>query len=634
VSAPFDGQKVVAFDTETRGLEWWREDQRAFLAQWADESGEWHAVMPGYEHHRQDDQTQSRRGTPEQFLRALAAADVIAAHNLPFDVHQVRETLGIDILTLGKELHDTDILLRIANPIGAGGQGYGFGLKENAVRHIDPEADRWEKIIEERAKEIGLRTLKKQDAYYQVWLAFPDEMEEYGRMDTRYTRDILLKFYPRLQQDARLSAVYQLEMEVQPTLIRAEARGIAVDQPRVKDLVKEYKAAELELRDRLETELGDAALGGEGSETALREGLLMVGVPLYRTTQETEELATNHFALQEFEDDYPVVGDLMEWRRVTKFLSTYLEPAVDVDAMHPSFMQAEAKTGRMSARRPNMQNVPKRAGKEVRSIFVPREGNAFVASDFESIEVRLLAYYLGQRGEAFTQLIESGFDPHAWMASQLFGGDPSQYEKGTPGEELRGQAKNGLFAILYGGGGKRLSDMFKLPPEPFYEDDHPAVVRAKKRSEERGSDFYWPREGWQYAQGYALARKIKASVPGYYHLTKNRIIPKVEMDGYLSTMFGRKQVIAADKSYTALNRLIQGSAADVFKQAVVNVARALEPIGWQPILFVHDEIVSEGPKELAEEAQRRQDIAMRSAADFRPKLEVSSSIVTTSYADA
>lgn len=594
MSGPFDGQKVVAFDTETRGFNWWDPAQQAFLGQWADESGEWHAVLPS---------------DPGPLVAALEVADVIVAHNLSFDTHQLREICGLDLLSLGKELHDTDLLMRILRPelarkLSDDEKALGFGLKKLAKAFVDPNAMHWEDIIKERAKQIGLSSLDgpsaPSDSYYQVWRAYPEDMEQYGRMDARYTHDLLLKFYPELLKDARRLALYQLEMAVAPRLIRAEQTGIATDQVEVAKQHKEYVAKERELHENLAKELGEQALGGEGSEDALIEALLKQGVPLYRKTKSGDALSTNKFALEEFEDKYPVLADLMEWRRVKRFLDTYLGPAVGNPVVHTSFFQCEAWTGRMSSRRPNMQNIPKRAGKEVRKIFVPREGNAFVRADFDSIEVRLLAYYLGTAGEPYRQLIEDGHDPHAWMAAQIWGGEMQDYMKETAGEPKRDIAKNVMFAITYGAGVPRVMDMTKLPRD----------------------------------ESKALISKIKGSLPGYYKLTNDRIRPKVETTGFVTTMFGRKQIINRDKAYVGLNAIIQGTAADIFKQAVVNAYDALEPIGWQPILFVHDEILSEGPLDSAADAEQRLRSAMVSAADFRPKLAVSSSIVTTNYADA
>jgi DNA polymerase-1 len=258
-------------------------------------------------------------------------------------------------------------------------------------------------------------------------------------------------------------------------------------------------------------------------------------------------------------------------------------------------------------------------------MFVPREGHAFVVCDYDSIEVRLLAYYLGDPG--FRELIAEGHDPHAWMAMNLEGGSMDDYLKGTPGQPIRDKAKNTLFAITYGAGGGRVSDMNKLDPGPWYDEDHPAIVAAREQGR------YWPKPGWQYKEGRALVKKIKGALPGYHKLNR-RVRSKIETVGYVTTIMGRKQPVKPDKSYVGLNALIQGSAADIMKQGLVNVAEAVAPLGGIPLLVVHDEVVVEVPTERAQECLTLTEAALVGAHDLNPALKVTGSVVTTSYADA
>lgn len=572
---------TVAFDTETRGLRWFDPAERAFLGSWADAEGQWVADL-------------SRSAPTDQMLDALSGADRIVAHNLSFDVHHLREATGFDVLLCQGELHDTDILSRVLFPEGQRkGERGGHGLKNLASVYLDGDAGDPEKHILELMESIGTKKAKT-GAYYDVWRAYPDVLEHYAAMDARFTHDLLPVLEAKLDDKSR--RCYRLEQRVMPVLIRAEQRGVHVDPKAVKQLHKTFLKRQKQLRGELEDSLGETALGGDGSEDALVDALLGMGVPLYRKT-DTGKIATNKFALQEFEADFPVIEEFLEYRTVNKFLSTYIEPMMDRDVVHPSFMQCGAWTGRMSCRSPNMQNVPKAAGKEVRSMFVPREGHAFVVVDYESIEVRLLAYYLGDAG--FRQLIEDGHDPHAWMAANIHGGRVEDYHKGTPGQPTRDQAKNTLFAITYGAGAPRISDMNQIPRED-----------AK-----------------------ALISKIKASLPGYHRLMK-RIRSKIETVGHVTTLFGRTQPVSREKSYVGLNALIQGSAADIMKQGLVNVDEAVRDLGGVPLLVVHDEVVVEVPQDSAAEALRRTEEALIEAYDLSPRLAVSGSVVTTSYADA
>lgn len=602
--------KIVAFDTETHGLDW-SSGQTAFLASWADGDGEYVA-----------DLSDSDQAT--EFMKALEGADALVCHNASFDVHQVRETIGFDPLSLGVPIHDTDIMSRIMYPEGQRkGERGGHGLKNLAKVWLRDDADKAEEVLEELAKSIGHRTLKKDGIYHELWRAYPNELEKYARDDARFTYDIFEKFYDRLA--GRDTEVYELERKVQPILIAAEERGVALDRNAVYKLRDEYAVeAELKLNYLDEHGLGADALSGEGSQERLLEALQKLGVPLYRKT-DTGRLATNQFALQEFEDDFPQLKALQEWRTATKFLSTYIEPMLDRDVVHPSFYQVGAWTSRMSCSRPNMQNIPKAAGKEVRSMFVPREGHAFVICDYEGIEIRLLAHYMAD--EDFTQRIKNGLDPHAWMASVIHGGSPEDYAKGSERQPLRDAAKNTLFAITYGAGGRRVTDMNNLDPGPHWDEDHPTIRAA------RDADRSWPKAGYQYKEGRALINTIKSALPKYKRL-QGRVKKKITTQGHVNTIFGRKLPVNKNKAYVGLNSLIQGSAAEIMKQGLVNVSEAVAELNAMPLLVVHDEVLVETPIDVAEETLQRTEQAMKDAYELDPPLEVEGSIVTTNYSDA
>lgn len=568
----------IAFDTETHGFNWF-DGQLAFLGSWADADNEYVADL----------------GTPEgaqEYENALKAGDPLVAHNFSFDCHQTRATLSYDILASGASIHDTDIMARVAIPTGQRKGSY--KLKDLAATFVDPDAKAESEAIEEMAKSINV-SLKKPGAFYEVWRAYPEVMEKYAKKDARYTYDL----HTKLDKDLGESVPYELEREVIPVLTKAEEVGVRLDQEVVQTLKKEYTELEEQTREPLIETFGEKALGGEGSKEALLEGLLGIGVPLYRKTKDGH-LATHKFALQEFEDDFPILKTLMDWRLYTKFLSTYIDPMDGRDVVHTSFKQCEAWTGRMSSARPNMQNIPKRAGKKARSMFIPREDHVFVVFDYDSIEVRLLAYYMAS--ESYRKLIRDGHDPHAYMAAQIHGGDMEQFtkEKATPEDRQRRDiAKNTMFAITYGAGAPRVSDMNKI-----------SKAEAKE-----------------------LIRKIKKGLPGYYRLNK-RIRDKIESVGYVNTAFGRKQVVDKEKSYVGLNSLIQGTAAEIMKKGLVQANELVAPYGATPLLVVHDELVVECPTENAEEVAKLIPGAMTSAFEMDPPLSVEGGIVTTNYADA
>jgi DNA polymerase I len=590
-------KNIIAFDTETKGFSWWA-DETAFIATSANAEREF-CFNLSFEIDRED------------FKQQLRDADLIVAHNLSFDVHQVRATLGFDILTeTAAELHDTDLMARVLWPEGEYGEHGGFGLKNLAKVFLDPNADVDEDGIKQAAKDIGLRSLRKTGAYYDVWRAYPDVMEKYAKSDARYTYDLfqlLLKDYAKHEQRAR---IYDLEREVAPLVIQAEARGTRLNPPAVKRLQKQYLREQKALHKSLAAQLGDEALGGEGSEEALAEALLKNGVPLTERT-ETGKLAMHQGVFNRLAAEYPVVGELQDYRHVSKFLSTYIEPMLGRDVVHPNFRQIGAWTGRMSCMRPNMQNIPVRAGSEVRECFVARPGHKLVVIDFEQIEARVVAYYLGPQGQAWRDLINSGEDVHAHMAADLAnegvepwtsapvelprpahltkpGYTPDDFDKHGPNGRLRSNARHTLFAILYGAGAVKICNQLGLPTGPPLTEKDWVVQKGYKQAGEPSG-----------AQGKAIINAVKRNIPGYNAFAK-RVRNKIEAHGYVTTMLGRHQAVARDKGYVGIAALAQGTAADVLKYAIAAAASVYEKHGGHMILFVHDEIVAEVPEANAE----------------------------------
>lgn len=583
--------KTLAFDTETRGLDWWDPDQRAFLVSWAAEDGA-HVCS-----------TTDPEGMAA-FNRAVDKADRVVCHNLSFDVHQLRATTGRDLLTEGKELVDTDQLARVVVPERRSKTdehdeaSYGFKLKNLAKTYLGGDSKDAEDAIAELAKQIGVK-LKSTGGYYDVWRAFPQETEHYAREDARMTLDLLPKLEAKITDRNR--QCWELEQATTPVLVKAEQLGVKIDQARVTPLLKQYTEQRDRNQELVVKELGDEALE---NNDAMAEALQKIGVPLHRTTK-TGQLAVNKFALKEFEPQFPVLAALSEYRTAAKFLATYIGPMVDRDTVHPSFWQQGAWTGRMSASRPNVQNIPARAGSEVREMFVPRKGHVFVVSDYDSIEIKLLAYYLN--APEFTQMLQDGHDPHAWMASNIWGGTSENYAKGGPNDKLRSLAKNILFAIVYGAGAPRVMDMLADAEMDSSREEAKALIKA-----------------------------IKTALPRYNGLAgyKGRIRKKVEATGYVTTLMGRKQPVSRDKAYVGLNALIQGSAADIFKRGIVGVSESVADLGATPILFVHDEVVTEVPTKHAKECLARQEQALRDAFDLSPSLVVSSRICKKNYGEA
>jgi DNA polymerase-1 len=287
---------------------------------------------------------------------------------------------------------------------------------------------------------------------------------------------------------------------------------------------------------------------------------------------------------------------LLEYREISKLLSTYLEvlpsevnPATG--RIHTSFNQIGAATGRLSSTDPNLQNIPVRSprGEAIRRGFVPRAGNRFVVADYSQIELRLLAHLSGD--PAFEDAFRAGGDIHRQTAALIFGVAPDAV---TP--EMRGRAKTINFATIYGQGPHALARQLGIT----YED-------ARRFIEE-------------YFVRFAGVRSFL-----------DRTVAEARERGFVETIFGRRRYIPElrDKNFsirafgerTATNSPLQGSAADLIKVAMIKVADALRATFRAKLLLqVHDELVVEAPEAEAERVAVLVRENMERAAELRVPL--------------
>jgi DNA polymerase I-like protein with 3'-5' exonuclease and polymerase domains len=575
---------TIALDTETTGLDWYDGDF-AFVATISDYDRDYlYRLKPHPEVHTVDEATADFN----KLRRDILNADRIIFHNAAFDIH-VLVSEGVVSMEeiLAKEIHDTDLLARCV----LGAANGPFGLKHLATKLIDGDADAAETAMMEAMVSLGLikkvgQREKPPGAYHTTWISYPDLVERYALQDTRYTYDLFHVLMEQASEDDL--SIYELERQAQPIIIRMEHKGTKLDMENVGALQAKYQAIKDDAAEKL------FALNGYeeinlNSNAQVAEFLIRRGVNLTQTT-ETGELRVDKWALEKFDDE--AVEVLQTHRNASKFLSTYIAPMKDRATVYTSFWQIGARTGRMSSSRPNLQNIPVRSGPEMREVFVPRAGYVFLDADYSSIELRILAYYMGD--PVFKDIVESG-DPFFWIGEQVYGtADQSQWKVG------RSSLKNGTYALTYGAGGPKL-----------------AATIGGGMTDQEGRD---------------LAKKIKSALgPGYYQLNRT-IRDTIESTGHVKTIGRRTQHVDRDRAYVGLNALIQGTAADVMKQGLVNAAAALEKFDAYPLLVIHDEILAECPAEHAEEALDALTAAMSNATD-RFDLKVEGKVCVNSFAE-
>ena len=300
--------------------------------------------------------------------------------------------------------------------------------------------------------------------------------------------------------------------------------------------------------------------------------------------------STNVEVLEKLRDKHPIIGQIMEYRTLTKLQATYAEGLLKVigpdGRVRTTFQNTVTATGRLSSTDPNLQNIPVRTdlGAEIRKMFVPRPGWVFVDADYSQIELRVLSHMADDK--AMQAAFNSGEDIHRVTASQVFG---TPLEEVTP--QMRRSAKAVNFGIVYG-----ISE-FSLAEDL-------GVSRAEAKA---------------YIDSYLEK----------YHGVREFMQAVVEQGtrlGYVATLYGRRRYIPElkDGKYMvreaakrmAMNSPIQGTAADIIKLAMLRVDRALTQAGLKAklVLQVHDELIVECPDAETEQVKALVTREMESAA--------------------
>ena len=283
--------------------------------------------------------------------------------------------------------------------------------------------------------------------------------------------------------------------------------------------------------------------------------------------------STDTRVLRSIRGDNPIVEVIEEWREYSKLLNTYLGPlpgliSEDDGRLHTTFNQAVASTGRLSTTNPNLQAIPIRTelGREIRSAFVAEPGSRLLSADYSQVELRILAHVSGE--PKLRDAFAAGEDIHAATAAEVLGKDQATLTK-----DERNVAKMVNFGIIYGISAFGLSENLDIPRE----------------------------EAAEYIETY-LAR---------FPLVQDfiqRTIEQAEQDGYVTTLFGRRRPVPELKASNrqtrslgerlAVNSVMQGTAADVIKAAMVSIHHRLRDEGRSArlVLQVHDELLLEVPE--------------------------------------
>jgi DNA polymerase-1 len=358
----------------------------------------------------------------------------------------------------------------------------------------------------------------------------------------------------------------ELELPLVPVLRRMELEGVRLNIDRLREITarvrEEIRTLELDIWRLAETEFVI------GSPQQLGE-ILFVKLGLSKKRRGKTGFSTDARVLQAIRDEHEIVPLIERWRELNQLDKTYfsvLPQLVDGQSrIHTTFLQAAATTGRLASTNPNMQNVPIRTelGREIRGCFDAAPGNVLLSADYEQVELRVLAHIADE--PVLKEIFVRGEDVHTATASRVFSTPPEQLDLGH-----RSKAKMINYGIVYGLSDYGLADRLGIPREEAkeiidtYLDRFPAV-RA-------------------FIEGTIESAREKGHVLTLWG--RRRQIPELKARNWQVRTLGER---------LAVNTVIQGTAADVMKLALVRVDAALRDSPVRPILTVHDELLFEGP---------------------------------------
>ena len=406
------------------------------------------------------------------------------------------------------------------------------------------------------------------------------------------TRALAQRQRERLTEDGLDRLFREVELPLVDVLVEMERAGVRLDVGRVREI-----AARVDEQARaLEREVWELA-GQEftiGSPQQLAP-ILFDKLGLSKKRRGKTGFSTDARVLAAIRDEHPIIPKIEAWRELTKLASTYLEAfpeLIDDDGrLRTTFNQTATATGRLSSTNPNLQNIPIRTevGREIRECFVAEPGSKLISADYSQVELRLLAHIAGEG--VLVDIFRRGQDVHTATAAQILGG------KADPG--TRSKAKMVNYGIVYGLSAFGLADRLQIPQEEAQE----FIDRYLER---------FP----------AVKRFI------------DQTIERAKADGYVATLFGRIRRIPelrARQRQTrllgerlAVNMVIQGTAADIIKVAMVRCRNALRDAGLSTrlVLQIHDELLYEAPEDEVEPASEIVRREMAGAFEMDPPLEV------------
>jgi DNA polymerase-1 len=436
----------------------------------------------------------------------------------------------------------------------------GHGLDQIALDLFGYKMVSYEEITGKGKDQIGFQEVPAKDALF------------YAAEDADLTFMAYQRFSEHLEKQGLSDLMANIEVPLIPVLADMEMTGFRVDKTALARLSETFETE----MNQLEQAIYDLAGETFNINSSQQLGVILfdkLGLKSVKKTRKKTGYSTDVEVLTKLADVHPLPEKLLRYRTLGKLKSTYADALgqlihEDTGRIHTSFNQTITATGRLSSSNPNLQNIPirKPEGRKIRETFIPADGCTLVSADYSQIELRILAHCA--EDEILIQAFRDEEDIHTRTAVEVF-----QVLPGFVTDDLRSQAKAINFGIIYGMSAYRLSNELNI---------------SRKMA-----DTYIN----HYFKRYA---GVKAFI--------DETIRRTRETGETATIFGRKRNLpdinasnANQRHFAeraAVNTPIQGSAADLIKLAMIQMAKALEDNGMRSkmILSVHDEIIFDVPE--------------------------------------
>jgi DNA polymerase-1 len=530
-------QKLVAFDTETTGID----PLTAELVGMSFALKEGEACFVPVPANRGEAQKRV-----DLFKEVLESSDILKiGQNLKFDMNVLKKyNVRVD-----GPMFDTLVAHYLLNP------EYRHNLNYLAETYLHYQTIHIEELIGPKGKnQLNMRQVPV------------ERLVDYAAEDADIAMKLKTVFEDLIKKNNFSGLLYEVEMPLVKVLADMEEAGVRLDVAALKQssgglgkYLREIEKTVYEMSG-VEFNINSPKMVGE---------VLFDKLKIIEKSKKTKsgQYTTSEDVLENLKSKHPVVGKILEYRKVKKLLSTYVDALPGLISpldgkVHTTYNQTTTATGRLSSTNPNLQNIPIRdeEGKEIRKAFIPDDGCLFFSADYSQIELRIMAHLSEDRNmiEAFL----SGQDIHAATAAKIFGLPIDQVSR-----DMRRKAKTANFGIIYGISVFGLSEQLHVP-------------RAEAK---------------ELIDGYF------ATYPGV-KTYMDKSIEIARQNGYVETLFHRKRFLpdinsrnAVVRGYAernAINAPIQGSAADIIKVAMNRIHRRFgeENLRSRMIMQVHDEL--------------------------------------------